>query len=245
MRARPIYIRANPGARDVPYSLASNVASALAELPGARAISPSAARALVSLDPRLEKHYPASAARPVHPPDELRHRLLAMRELIAAVADEQALALFVDDLALGGRRFASAAHGGTALQHEPMLFVVAERSRSITDSLPPQRGPGLSRTLAPAAVGELLTSLAALAGGGQSNFPVELHRATGGSPLLVLETLHLGIGRGLLSRGSIGWESRIRSGSVTCSTKRGATRHRIAQLPQPTRAVASRAAGRA
>src|SRR5512146_3299913 len=43
MRARPIYVRANAGAREVPYSLASDVASSLAELPGARAISPSAA----------------------------------------------------------------------------------------------------------------------------------------------------------------------------------------------------------
>src|SRR5690606_4856127 len=82
-----VNLRANPGDRRIAYLLAGELARALGGLPGAAAVSPAAASALVALHPGLSSRF--SAPMDTSTGDEaLRRRTMALSELVAAVADE-------------------------------------------------------------------------------------------------------------------------------------------------------------
>lgn len=96
-RARVVMVQASISDRDLSYSLASELAAALAQLRGASGISSGSASTLVALNPSLAAFFDAR-------PDEatgeeaLRRRSLALEELLAAVSEERPLALLVDDI---------------------------------------------------------------------------------------------------------------------------------------------------
>lgn len=189
-RGRVVAVRGHIGTRDIPYALASEVAAGLATLPGARGISPSAAASLVAMHPTLSSAFPV-APDTSSSDDALRRRALSLRELIAAVAEEQPLALVVDDV-----------HWSDVWSQRLLTMVLAEERRGRVLLVSASRPEGVSFirseqtreiALAPLsvdAVTALLVSLAEFPAEPWAEwFPADLSAAASGSPLLVLETL--------------------------------------------------------
>ncbi len=199
LRARTSFVRATQWQRDVPYALAGDLISSLARLPGARGIAPPSGAALVALNPAVPVNIstPADTATGT---EALRRRALAVKDLLNAVSDENPLALFVDDFHWAdptSKALLSMALGG--LDASRILVVIAAR---------PTTGVALSElestqlplhALTPASVHQLIANLGTLPGDEwATRFPVEMVEATGGSPLLILETLQLLIDHGRL-----------------------------------------------
>jgi hypothetical protein len=99
--ARVVYANAKPGTRHVAYSYASDLAEALCRLSGAASVSPACAGILVGLNPTLSSIYNQRPDTSHH--DAARKHLIALRDLLAGIADEQPVAVFVDDLHWVGR----------------------------------------------------------------------------------------------------------------------------------------------
>ena len=241
MRGRALVVRANPGARDVPYALASELAGALGALPGARAVSPQAARILVALNPRLSSFLAATEAPRAGPADELRQRMHAIHELIAAIADEEPLALFIDDLHWADALSRQALEGVFGLlKADRVVIVVAERGQTNPDTRFPAARFVPLLPLSLLSVSALVTSLAELPHERWTQrFLHTLHGSCGGSPLLVLETLHLLTQRGLLVRLERGWTAPDVAGLFRVLDEGGAIQVRVAHLGDDERLVLS------
>lgn len=190
--AEQVAVRARPADRDLPYSLIASLAETLGNRPGARAISPAAAATLVDLAPALSNWFPA-APPPLRTGDELlRVRTMALAELVEAVADEQPLAIVVDDLHWSDdqSRVILASLGDRLVEH-PVLFVLATR--------PPGLGSAVSPTaqvidLEPLSIPQLEELLVSIASGDTTLIAAlaqALHAASAGVPLLVLAGLEL------------------------------------------------------
>lgn len=209
MGGRSVCLRAPPGERDLGYALASNLAGALAGLPGGAEVSDGAARALVALDPDLTDRYSVEPD-PAAGDEKLRRRARALEALLEAVSRREPLALLVDDLHWAdaeSRRLLLSLLG--ILEETPVLVVTTAR---------PEAGPaGLSvegteslrlEPLSEEGLERLLTSLGALPDRAWAEeLPPELHAATEGSPFLVLETIRLALDEGWL---------RLERGTWTC-----------------------------
>ncbi len=206
--ARTLLVRATPGERTLSYALAADLAVALATLPGSAGISAATAGTLVGLAPALASRYPA--AEPDRSAgDELpRRRVLAVAELLAAVADEAPLALLLDDahwMDGHSRRLVATLVG--RLGRSPVLVVSTARpgpegqlESGITEllSLEP---------LTASQVGALVASFGPIPHASwASTLPERLRAAADGSPLIVLETLELAIERAILDLGPAGWQ---------------------------------------
>lgn len=206
LRARVVMVRAHPGERRIPYSLAADLAEALATLPGAAGISPSAAATLVDLCPSLSSRLSAQPQTP-DASAAMRHRLVAIEELVAVVAEERPLAILIDDLHWSDPESRQVLEGVVGrLPTAPVVVITASRPvpqgvlhtpATVRLELPP---------LTVSQVAELIASVASVPDATWSrNLPGALHAATGGSPLLARETLHLALDRRLLSIASDGW----------------------------------------
>jgi len=203
LRARgshALFVRAVWGERTLPFALAAALAGAMAPLRGAAGISPSAARTLVGLDPALASLFRAQPDVPESSATGVRTVASALLELLRAVSEERPLALLMDDLhwadqlslaALGAMR--------DRMDAEKVLLVAARR--------PPRTSafaePGPVRVeLAPlsrAQIGDLVLSMAAAGSVRWEDGLLEaLDESTGGSPLLILETLRYARESGLL-----------------------------------------------
>jgi len=228
MRARVVHVRGNLGARDLPYALASDLAAGLAELPGARSVSEGVAGALIALNPALSSYYRASYDRS-DGDEALRRRAVAIRELIVAVADENPVALLVDDVQWAdraSRMLLGSVLGG--LGGHRVLVVSAARPYAEATLAGSSTVELTLAPLSPTETGALMASL--------GEFPDEpwvtavpeaMHQASDGSPLLVLENLQLALDRGLLERGPRGWFSPDPGGLFDMLHTGGALRHRL------------------
>jgi DNA-binding SARP family transcriptional activator len=233
MGARAVQVRANPGERHVPYALASELALALADLRGAAAISQGAAGALVALNPSLSALYSA-------PPDRatdleaLRHREIALAELLAAVADEQPVALLIDDVhwadapsrqtivSLLGKLGAQRVLLASTARLDPEGAIAGSVTERLT--LQPLSENGTQALLA--SLGSLPTAPWA------ERLPEELHAATLGSPLLILETLRHALEQGWVTLKESAWDCPD-PGRLTAELARGgALARRIEELPR-------------
>jgi DNA-binding SARP family transcriptional activator len=239
-RARTLFVRASLGARDIPFGLAGDLAEALARFPGASGISTGSARALVALNPALSASYPAALPDSGgDSADALRRRSVAVRELIAAVAEEQPIAIFIDDVqwADGRSRQLIASILG-ALEHARVLVVTA--SRPTVDGLSSGE-ESLTIRLAPldtTGVQAFVASIAALPSElWAERLPEELCAATGGSPLHLLETLQLAIEGGMLTRADGGWSSPRPSLLFETLGTGGALHQRVERLDRVERWV--------
>jgi DNA-binding SARP family transcriptional activator len=245
-RARTVAIRASLGARDIPFGLACDLAEALAQLPGASGISTGSARTLVALNPALSSSYPAAMPDSAgDSADTLRRRTVAIRELIAAVAEEQPIAIFVDDLQWADNRSRQLVAGvAAALEHVRVMLVTA--SRPTVDALVPGQQSDTIRLepLDVAGVGALVGSIAALPSEQWAEqLPADLWNATGGSPLLVLETLQLGMEAGTLIRGESTWLCPRPARLFAALGSGGALRQRVERLDRIERWVMTLLAG--
>lgn len=96
-RGRAVTVRANPGEREVPFGFAAAIAHALASQPGAAGINTDSARELVALDPGLASVFAVTPS-PMEGGEAVRRRALALYDLISAIAEQEPLALLLDDL---------------------------------------------------------------------------------------------------------------------------------------------------
>ncbi len=202
-----IELRANQGERDLAYALAGDLTRALAALPGAPGIAPSTARVLLELDPALSVRFPAASSSGDDGRETLRLRTMALSDLLNAVADEHPIALLVDDLHWADPASRQIISGiGSRAESSPVLLVTS--TRPVPDAPPPGQ-PTETLTLRPLSaeqVGLLVSSLATLPKDLQPGELVgPLQEATGGTPLMVLETLQLALDRDWLVREDARW----------------------------------------
>jgi DNA-binding SARP family transcriptional activator len=95
-RERAVAARAFPGERAVPFSFLVSFVHALARLPGATGVDANMVPTLLSIDPRLSGIF-SGKAEPATLVDVISRRSLALNELLAAVCDEAAVPIFIDD----------------------------------------------------------------------------------------------------------------------------------------------------
>jgi len=231
-----VTLRANPGDRAIPYSYLGEMARALTNLPGAVGVSPASASSLVALNPVLSTRFavPADAA---SGGEALRRRSAALTELLTAVCEEQPCALLLDDL-----HWADAA-SRQALR--PLLerigdlrLLILTAARPVADATITGDGAEVL-TLAPLSVvqaQELLASLGQLPEERWSTRLAEdLTRASGGSPLLVLETLQLAVDRGWLGLRDGSWRCERPAALAQALREGSALQHRVATLDELSR----------
>jgi DNA-binding SARP family transcriptional activator len=200
-----VALRGTPGARDVPYAFAADLAAALVELPGAAGITPESSAALRDLNPALGARL-SGFTEPQSGEDALHRRLIALADLMHAVADERRFVLVIDDLHWVDQTSMRLLNGLWARVHRaPILCLTASR---------PERAPVDERAevlpLAPLTslqVGALVGAIAALppAEPWTAEFVAQLHRASAGSPLLIIETLRHALAEGVLALASDTW----------------------------------------
>ncbi len=239
-RVRTLQVHAHFASRDTPRALITQVASALARTPGGSGVSQFAAATLVALDHSLIDQYRAAAPPTVVGSAPAATAVAdALTELIGAIALDGPLALFLDDLHWGDATSIEVlAESLAACAGLPVLVVSAARTPCST--LCAATG-ARQLTLAPLdseAVRELLVRRARLpeeAWGEQ--LPIALTMSSGGSPLLVSESLQLLAERELLLPSREGWRSRDPDALLAALGDGEATQRRIAQLSFEERAV--------
>ncbi len=199
-RARAILIRANPGDRAVSAGFLAAVAEALAQRPGAKAISSESAGVLVALAPSLASHFPRAVPDASQGEDVARRRAGAVLDLLRAVSDEAPLALLIDDLHwtdAESRRVLDAV--AARIESGRLLLVLATR--------PPLEQLGGFQVLRRlelarfdlARVVEFCTRLGELPSEPwAADLPVRLLSATQGVPLAIIEALQRLIETGAL-----------------------------------------------
>ncbi|MEO7965360.1 MAG: AAA family ATPase, partial [Gemmatimonadaceae bacterium] len=198
-RTRAALVRCDMGAREIPYAAASEIALALGVLPGARGISPESASALVAMAPSLSTWF--AVPNDLSTGEEaLRRRSLALSELVSAVSDEQALILIVDDVHWmdANSRMILAQMASRVSQHRTLIVTAGRPSaEGRVDA-----GQAQVIELHPLTEAQCTELVASIAATGATSLPrrfvPELWRATLGSPLHVLEMLHLLRERNLL-----------------------------------------------
>lgn len=205
--ARSVFVSALHSDRRLAYALASDVAAKVGNISGASGISTAAASSLVALNPTLSSSF-AATPDPSDGEEALRHRVHAIAELVDAVAEEAPFALFIDDL-----------HWSDPVSRQLLKSVFSRISGSrlllITSARTvPDGDLHLATTesltldpLSPGHVRELIAGFGTLPDARWVDpFLAAIHQHTGGSPLLVLENLHLALDRGLLKLRNNSWE---------------------------------------
>ena len=236
--ARALYLRANPGARNVAYAFASDLAVQVASLPGAIGISPACAATLVGLNPALASRF---AVAPEHADGDeaLRHRTSALAELLAAAAGESPVALLLDDVHWADAASRQVLRGVLpGLEEFPALAVTASRPGASDDLAAPGDGHLVLQPLTEGQTTALLASLAGIpAEPWWGEFCLALHAGSRGVPLLALEMLQLAMERGHLAREEGEWRCRDQPALLAQMRKGGPLRHRITQLGREERSL--------
>lgn len=229
--ATVVSLRGAPGDRDVPYALASDLAAALVRLPGALGIAPASASTLLALTPTLSSTL-SGVPDAATGEEALRRRTLALSDLVHSVADEQRFVLVIDDvhwIDTASFRVLEGVWG--RLEGAHVLCLSASR---------PERAPASERctvlplrAFTPGEVGALVGAVAAIppAAPWGEGLVEGLHRASGGSPLLVLETLRLALDRGTLTLGQQEWRCDDAAGLASLLREGEALRERVRALP--------------
>lgn len=236
--ARVVSIRANPGQREIGYSLIATLAEQLAGQPGAAAVSPGTAGVLVALCPALSSQFSQPADLSTGE-EALRRRAAALAELLRVLVEEQRLALLLDDLHWIDPSSRQVLTSLLAQVSAPGLLIVsAARPAAGTD-------PGVERTerlsLAPLTaeqVSILISSIGRLPEAPWApTLGQALARSAGGSPLLVLETLQLAMDRRWLRLADGTWHCEAPEALARGLEEGSALRHRIEQLDRDSRRV--------
>jgi DNA-binding SARP family transcriptional activator len=208
-RARCVLVRANPGDRHLSAGFAAEITSQVAALPGAAAISTGSAGVLVSLAPALAATYPNAAPDGSDGEEAVRRRALAAVDLMRAVSEEQPVAILLDDLHWADEHSARViAAALSRLEHARVLVVMTRRVMAD----PRAHYSGFEQLELPpldlAAVSSFVSHVGQLPATPWADIlPQQLLLATGGSPLLLVETLHDALEQGWLKCSAAGnWE---------------------------------------
>ena len=205
-RGRSTALRALPADSRVRFALVSRLAASLAAMRGAAGLSRTSASVLLALNPSLSSAYSSAHAATVGP-DPLLAYLEALDELLGVLAEESPLAVFIDDLQWSDPDSARIlASLGDRQSERRVMFVIAVRSR--VTSGPPLPSSAAQVKVEPLSADEtdsLLASIARLPDASTNDWRAGLQRATGGSPLLILETLRLAMDAGSVSIEQGGW----------------------------------------
>ncbi len=236
-RARVAPVSLRLGDRSIPYAALGQIVLALSRLPGAAAISPGAARAIVALHPTLSSTY-AAESDTVQGDEAMRRRALAVHELIGAVSDEAPLALVVDDLHWMDDASSRALNSVLQrLEGQRVLVLTTSRPRYAL----PRSGSTTQLILRPftaTQVSALVASLGALPHEEWAHgFTEMLHAATDGVPLLLLETLHLLVERGSLHLAGSAWMSPQPAEVTRVLAAGSALRNRVIELTDDERRI--------
>ncbi len=196
LEAVVVLVRTRPSDRDVPYALASSMAQALAECPGAAGVASASASVLVDLAPTLSNTFPRAERAPSNADDTLRLRTLALSELLHVVGEESPIILIVEDV-----------HWADVASRQ-LLSSLSERIGAsavlLVASLRPSRGawstpPGaVVIDLPPLTAEQLEQMLSSLAEGHPallSELGRALLQASAGVPLLVIAAIDLALER--------------------------------------------------
>ncbi len=236
---RTISVRAHQAESEMGFAVASDLASCLASLPGSAAVSAATAAVLVGLNPTLSSRFGLEPDRSTGD-EALRRRSLALQELLAAVADESPVALFVDDLHWVDALTLQLLQAIVArLERDPVLVVTAARPAPLTTVGRPGSIEIDLQPLDPGQVGLLVASIGRLPDDEPwaDRLPTALHDATSGSPLLVVESLQLGLERGTLALRDGAWYSADPERLLADLAAGGTLRHRLDQLDRSSRWV--------
>ena len=231
--SRAVWIGALAGDRNLAYGLASDIVGRIGQLSGASGISTAAASSLIALNPKLSSSFSATADRS-DGEEALRHRVHALTELLEALADETPIALFIDDMHWSDPVSRQLLKSAFSRIGDCRIFLVTS-GRKVPDgnlnlaathliSLEP-----LDRD----EVKQLLSSFACLPDIPFSEeFVSTLHEHTGGSPLLILENLHLAMERGLLEMKDGDWSYGNRASLIDAMSRGDVLEERIRKLDE-------------
>ncbi len=205
-RGRVVEVRALPGERELPFVLLAALVGALAPLVEAGCVSPSAARVLASLDPSLAERYGVTPDAGVG--DQLLRRAFALRELLGAIAERKATAVFLDDMHWADDASVDAILAAlTRLADARVLIVTASRP-GVRHPLPPDRITSIVlHPLSTDQLGQLVASIRPLP---NESWATDVSRclqvASGGIPLFAILALRGAEDAGLLVAGETEWE---------------------------------------
>jgi DNA-binding SARP family transcriptional activator len=186
-------VRAQSGEQHLDNAFVADLALALAALPGAKAVSGRTSALLVGLHPALGAAYPRVVAEDAGA-DRVHQRGLAIAELMISIAEEAPFALLIDDVHWidpESRKIVGAAIARTGKAH--LLMVTSGRpGGDVSVSTDAERV--LLNPLTLGDTEELLTSMGSFADSSLGRrLGAALHRSSGGSPLLMLESVQLAI----------------------------------------------------
>lgn len=236
LRAKGVRVataRARPGDRTLSQSAIGDVAAALAQLPGAAGISADAARCIVALHPPLSSQFAVDPDLATGD-ESIRRRGIALHELAVAVTDDAPAALLLDDVHwyddVSRQMLTSLLQ---RLTSERLFVVTAVRPRYLA----PTSGKSSEIQLQPfnaAQVGAFLASVASLPDRAWAQqLADDLHRATDGSPLLLIEALQMLRERGHLSVVDASWHAPDPRSLLESLRAHGASTWRLSRL-QPS-----------
>lgn len=205
-RGRVVEVRALPGERELPFALLAALVAALAPLVEAASVSNSAARVLASLDPSLADRY--GVAPDTSTADQLLRRGFALRELLGAVAERKATAVFIDDLHWADDASVDAILAALTRLSESRVLVVTASRPGVRHPLPPDRIAIIElQPLSTDQLGQLVASIRPLP---NEDWATEVSRslqvASGGIPLFAILALRGAEDAGLLVAGETEWE---------------------------------------
>jgi DNA-binding SARP family transcriptional activator len=238
-RHRVVFVRGYPGDRMVPFSFLVSLVRALTQIPGAAGVPAAVVPTLLAIDPRLSDVYSGTAEAGASF-DALSRRAVALQELLAAVSDEQPLALFVDDfhwIDEASRSVLTAALSHTAASY--LLVTIASRSVLAGFGGESRRSSIELSPLSAQDVENLIASIGVLPR--EARWPhlvvARVAEASGGVPLLVFATLDQLINEGILSVRDAEWHFAPTTDAEDLLRRVNPLESRIAALPAEQRRV--------
>jgi DNA-binding SARP family transcriptional activator len=205
-----VTVRANPGEQSLPFSFAASLVGELASLPGAAGVSTESARELVGLNPALASLFHVEEKAELRHDTEsgLRHRFLAVVDLVQAVTEQGAVALAIDD-----------GHWVDEVSRRLLLLVLA-RVRDVPFLLVATTRPGTHRLVVDGAIHHILPPLSAtdlamaIRGSGlwpeskdADDFVAYVAQDCDGLPLTLVERLLLAVDSGIVHLHDGQWKS--------------------------------------
>lgn len=233
-----VLVGARPEERDTPYAFATDLASELAGRPGGRAISRQSAASLVALDPRLASIYAVDPDLSNDDEGE-RRRLLALGDLVEAVADERPVALLLDDVHWADPTSARVIVGALRRVNGPVLVVATARPGGA--SLGAEADATTCLVLEPLDAGAV-TALLTGVGSFESDDVTDLvggrlHLASAGSPLRALDALREATSLGMLHLSDGTWRAHDLQALFRLWDQMRDPAERLRRCPVPDRAV--------